>query len=203
MSPRPVAPRAAASVVLIRESREGPEILMGRRAAKHRFMPNVFVFPGGRVDRDDPLRPAASELRPEVRRQLEKSASARLARGLAIAGLRETQEETGLGLGRMDAAGRLLPDLSRLDYLARAITPPPRPMRFHARFFLADAGAARGKLGGSGELLDLDFYPLARALKLPIADITEFILGLLAAERHSDRTPRWSYRRERRLIRLE
>ena len=49
----PVRPRDAASLVILRQRKGGTEVLLGRRASRHRFMPNVFVFPGGRVDNAD------------------------------------------------------------------------------------------------------------------------------------------------------
>lgn len=42
-------PRDAATLIVIRGQKE-PEILMGKRAASHKFMPNKFVFPGGKLD---------------------------------------------------------------------------------------------------------------------------------------------------------
>jgi 8-oxo-dGTP pyrophosphatase MutT (NUDIX family) len=49
----PRKPRHAASLVIIDRNGAAPRILMGKRHAAHRFMPNVFVFPGGRVERQD------------------------------------------------------------------------------------------------------------------------------------------------------
>ncbi|MFM8613809.1 MAG: hypothetical protein ACKOC9_03645, partial [Alphaproteobacteria bacterium] len=60
---RTARPRDAASLIVWRQSRKGPELLMGKRHAGHRFMPDVMVFPGGRVDPDDHRGPAISELR--------------------------------------------------------------------------------------------------------------------------------------------
>jgi nitroreductase/FMN reductase [NAD(P)H] len=48
---RAVVPRHAASLIVWRKGGGEPEILMGMRHAKHKFMPSVLVFPGGRVDR--------------------------------------------------------------------------------------------------------------------------------------------------------
>ncbi|MBW2291861.1 MAG: NUDIX hydrolase, partial [Deltaproteobacteria bacterium] len=49
----PVTPRDAASLLIVRERNGQSQVLMGKRPAKDRFMPDVFVFPGGRVDPDD------------------------------------------------------------------------------------------------------------------------------------------------------
>ena len=45
---RPARPRDAASLVLWSPGPDGPEVLMGRRSSRHRFLPDMFVFPGGR-----------------------------------------------------------------------------------------------------------------------------------------------------------
>lgn len=176
---RPVRPRDAASLVIVRGSGPDTEVLMGRRARKHKFMPDVYVFPGGRLDRADRTAPVLKDLPEKPMRRLINQSGEKVARGLAVAAARETWEETGLVLGEVTDQG-LLPDLSGMDYMARAITPPPSPIRFHARFFIADAehivGGPDAPLGGSGELLDLAFRPLRESLEMPIADVTEFVL---------------------------
>lgn len=143
---------------------------MGRRAKALRFMPDVMVFPGGRVDPGDAAAPAAGELRSEVLAALSRVGTPRLARACAVAAARELREETGLSLGEP-------PDLSVMDYLCRAVTPTGRPLRFNARFLIAPAAAVRGEIVGSGELDELGFYsaPSARAARM--ASITEMILG--------------------------
>ena len=62
---------------------------------------------------------------------------------------------------------------------ARAGSRWQSPSRFEARCFLADAEAASGGLGGTGELEDLSWRSLDDALKLPLVDVTEFLLGEL------------------------
>jgi 8-oxo-dGTP pyrophosphatase MutT (NUDIX family) len=176
---RPVRPRDAASLVVLRGRGAGVEVLLGRRASRHRFMPDVYVFPGGRLDRADVGTRPASELRPEVAERLCARWRPELARALAVAAVRETFEETGLAFGRIEA-GRLAPELAGLDYLARAITPPDSPIRYHARFFLARAEDASGELGDSDELSDLRWLSLAQALAMPLVDVTEFVLQELA-----------------------
>jgi 8-oxo-dGTP pyrophosphatase MutT (NUDIX family) len=173
--PGAARPKDAASLVLLRAGPCGTEVLMGRRGARHRFLPHHYVFPGGRVDRADHRVLPLAPLPPEVEKRLMACCTGARARALAVAAVRETWEETGLMLGELER-GTLRPALDRLDYVLRAITPSESPIRFHARFFLADAASAGGGLGGSGELLDLAWRPLAESLKLPIADVTEFVL---------------------------
>ncbi len=172
---RPARPHDAASLILWRDGPRGPEVLMGLRHARHRFMPNVLVFPGGRVDREDRGAPATSDLRAFTRACLERRAAPELARALGVAAARELLEETGLALGRLDG-GRLLPDLAALDYLCRAVTPAAMPIRFNARFLIARAEAAGGAVRGSGELEELRFFALDEASAYRLATITAKIL---------------------------
>ena len=152
---------------------------MGVRHAKHKFMPSVLVFPGGRVDRADHGVRVMSELRPETEALLRHRAPPSLARALGVAAVRELFEETGLLLGERKGE-RLLADLSSLDYLCRAVTPPSRAMRFNARFLLAPAEAVSGEMGGSGELEKLGWYALSDALNAELAHITRKILAEFA-----------------------
>jgi 8-oxo-dGTP pyrophosphatase MutT (NUDIX family) len=198
-APDIVRPRDAASVVLLRREGPGHQVLMGRRARHHRFLPDFYVFPGGGVDPADSRSPVLTGLRAEVEARL----GAR-ARSLAVAAVRETYEETGVVLGEL-RAGRLHAALDRLDYVVRAITPVASPIRFHARFFLAE-GDFEGSLCGNGELLDLGWRPLAECLALPIADITEFVLREVA-QRLSGQAPGgipvFGYRHGRVVVRRE
>ena len=70
--------------------------------------------------------------------RLAESAGVRNPERLAVAAIRETYEETGLWIGE-HIAGRLRPNLQCLEYLARAITPASSPIRYNARFFMAEA----------------------------------------------------------------
>jgi 8-oxo-dGTP pyrophosphatase MutT (NUDIX family) len=178
---RAVTPRHAASLIVWRRARGAePEILMGMRHAKHKFMPSILVFPGGRVDRADHGVKVLTELRPETEALLRHRAPPSLARALGVASVRELFEETGLLLGERRGE-KLFADLAALDYLCRAVTPSSRAMRFNARFLLAPAEKVTGDLGGSGELEHLDWYPLSKALEAQLADITRQMLGEFSA----------------------
>lgn len=171
---RAVTPRHAASLIVVRRSPHGPEMLMGMRGAKHRFMPNRLVFPGGAVDRADWRARFAAPLRPDVLMRLAKASTPRLAPALAVAAARELAEETGLSLGTP-------PHLDGLDYLCRAITPPEHPIRFNARFLVVDAKHVTGTLAGSGELEGLRFFGLNEALGLDLPEPQRRVIELLPA----------------------
>ena len=192
---RAVRPRDAATLIIVRQDGSQPRVLMGRRAASHQFRPNKFVFPGGRVDvGDGRLRPPR-DLHPAVMDRLRMDRSESRARALALAAIRETYEETGLILGETDNPTMrsrsphwreflqhgINPRLDVLQLVARAITPPYRNRRFDARFFMADARHLQGEVherpAGSGELLELHWVSLEKALELELPHITRFVMG--------------------------
>jgi 8-oxo-dGTP pyrophosphatase MutT (NUDIX family) len=185
-----VRPRDAATLILIRRDGARPKVLMGRRHGGHDFMPDKWVFPGGRIDRADFRVPCASQLRPQVAARLEKTCPPARARALALAAIRETFEEAGLLLAR-PAPGRAaagpwrdflaqgaLPDLEALDFVARAVTPPVSPKRFDARFFLAEADRLLSleRQGDCGELDEIAWVELEEALALDLPSVTRFVL---------------------------
>jgi 8-oxo-dGTP pyrophosphatase MutT (NUDIX family) len=181
---RIVRPRDAASLILLREGKSGLEVLIGRRGAGARFMPGRYVFPGGRV--------TASDSRAWQGESDEGEAAPFLA--LKHAALRETFEETGLVVGRpvnrlalgngealspVEQAYRArgvapAPDLLRL--VGRAITPTSSPIRFHARFFVADGRLAAGELQPCEELEELHWHPIEREPPGLMQNVTRFML---------------------------
>lgn len=168
-------PIDAATLIPLRRRADTLEVLMGKRARRHSFVPDMYVFPGGRVDTDDYDAAVLSALRPTVHERLQVASNARQAHALAVAAVRETWEETGLTIGTL-RDGRLHPALDRLEFILRAITPAQSPIRFHARFFVAQVADDDGEPRTNGELLDLAWRPVAECLKLPLVDVTEFIL---------------------------
>jgi len=174
MTETAVVPRPAASLLVLRQTAEGPAVLMGLRGAGHTFMPNRLVFPGGAVDAADHGAPVASPLPAAALRRLQVSADASLAAALGVAAARELLEESGLSLG-------VPPQLAGLDYLCRAVTPPSMSKRFDARFFVVDEAAVAGTLAGSGELEDLRYFALTEALTLDLAGATRGVLEKFCA----------------------
>jgi 8-oxo-dGTP pyrophosphatase MutT (NUDIX family) len=187
---RAVRPRHAATLIIVRRDGTHPQVLMGRRHSGHDFMPDKWVFPGGRIDPSDYRAPSFNELRPHVAARLEKTGPARRVRALAMAAIRETFEEAGLLLASpappRHSAGPwrnflnhgALADLEAMDFVARAVTPPNSPKRFDARFFLADAerllSLERAK--DCGELDEIAWVSLTEALALDLPSVTRFVL---------------------------
>ena len=93
-------------------------MLMGMRGAKHRFMPNRLVFPGGRVDRADLRAPFATPLSPAHRTRLAQENQRRRWRTAWPSPPRANcRRKPACRLGSP-------PRLDGLHYLARAVTPP-------------------------------------------------------------------------------
>src|SRR6185295_289791 len=144
-------------------------------------------------DRADAHVPIATPLDRFVNARLQKAATALRARALAVAAVRETFEETGLMLAKPLKGGApeedfgehwrgfldkgMGPALDCLDLIARAVTPPGRPRRFNARFFMARAEDATGEIRHSSELGDIRWVKLDEARELPLPTITGLILG--------------------------
>jgi 8-oxo-dGTP pyrophosphatase MutT (NUDIX family) len=195
-----VRPKDAATLILIDRATKVPKVLLGRRHAGAKFMPDKFVFPGGRVEKSDRAAAIASPLDPAVEAHLMRRVqrpSAHKARALALAAIRETFEETGLLIGRhMEtppipggpdpfAETGIYPDLAALRFVARAITPPKRPRRFDTRFFAADAETIAhrvdGIIGPDAELVELVWLPITDAQHLDMPTITRVVLEELQA----------------------
>ncbi|MDA7426381.1 NUDIX hydrolase [Thalassococcus lentus] len=197
--------RNAATVIVLRDRTRQPKVLMGQRGAKAAFMPNKFVFPGGAVDADDAKVPLARPLPPLCSDRLAQDAEPGIARALGVAAVRELFEETGQVLGQpgpwpgkvptdwLDFAGTgHRPAADMLQFVFRAITPPGRPRRFDARFFLVDADDLATDpddfSAASDELSHLQWVELDQVRRIDMPFITEVVLAEIAA-RVTDMSP--------------
>ncbi len=104
----------AATVVMLRDSTDGPETLMLRKNSKIAFG-GMWVFPGGRVDEGD------------------HDGAADNIEAARNAAAREAQEEAGL---EVDPASMVL--------FAHWIPPPIAPKRYSTWFFAAETGDPDG-----------------------------------------------------------
>jgi len=186
-------PRDAATLILI--DRSGPSIgvLMGRRKASMKFMPGLYVFPGGRVDPEDAGMAHTGSVDFERMQNATPKLTERRAKALALAAIRETYEEAGVLLGRSEPPERIpgtnwepfqthavTPDLGALTYICRAVTPPRRPRRFDTRFFAADISSAAVTLPPDQrpdtDLEAVEWMTIAEARMKPLPFITTLIL---------------------------
>jgi 8-oxo-dGTP pyrophosphatase MutT (NUDIX family) len=190
----------ASTLILIDRTGPVPKVLLGRRHQGHSFMPDKFVFPGGRVEASDRQMTVASPLDPRAEARLMRHAlrpSRAKARALALAAIRETFEETGLLIGsRRDtppktpggawaafAEAKVHPELDGMHFIARAVTPPRLARRYDTRFFTVDAQAVghrvEGIVGPDAELVELVWLPIAETVRLDLATITGVVLRAL------------------------
>jgi 8-oxo-dGTP pyrophosphatase MutT (NUDIX family) len=187
---RVARPRDAASLILLRGEGKTLEVLARRRPLHVRFMPGVYVFPGGAIDPPDRMAWAIEGGTATLGPRLAHSARA---------AIRETWEEAGVLLGR--PAGRLsgrvartpieqayherglVPAMDLLAYVGRAITPSHSPRRFNTRFFLADGGHVFGEPAATEELEDVRWHPIGHERLESFRDVTRFMLARALALR--------------------
>ena len=196
-----VRPRPSAGLVLLRDNGDGLSVLLGRRSSKARFMPSVYVVPGGglaSVDRQcsgfpEALNPPPDDLDAATRRDLLP---------FTRAALRESFEETGALLAEPPSSPSQLaaderqcsefgsaaphwaayreralrPDFGALSLIARAITPAGSPIRYHTRFFTADGANLIWAGTGDGELEDIGWCPVDDIDARPLPEITVLVI---------------------------
>lgn len=190
--------RHAATVVLLRDTYDGPMVLMGQRGTKAAFMPDKFVFPGGALDAEDSEVELTALPDPATLERLANRSAPELVKPLLLAAIREMWEETGHALAQVNAQATphaqeqpegwkdffnrgWIPDASGLQFIFRAITPPGRPRRFDARFFLGSADIIAGDpddfSNASDELAHLQWIPLEKTREFDLPFVTEVVLA--------------------------
>jgi len=158
----PIEP--AATIILVKDDIGGPKVLMQQRNPEAVFVGGAWVFPGGKLDKEDydrhwetlcPVNTAKADRLLQVERQ---------AYAFWVGAIRELVEEAGILLATdsekftgpeqaLDAqtflaarpdqflqycqANELTLDSRKLKYLSRWITPIGNPKRYDTRFFLA------------------------------------------------------------------
>ena len=201
---RAVRPRIASTIVLTHGPKDNPKVLMGQRSSKHDFMPSVYVFPGGRVDRADSYADYVGNLSARTAHILEAAFTPRKARAVALAAIRETYEETSLFLGQSSESTRnsnnaswdafrlagLKADLTGIEVFGRAVTPPHRHKRFDAWFFVKHLDTrALPKIADSAELLNVGWFTFDEIKKLELQRATQMMLQVLEQYLSTDNPP--------------
>ena len=154
-------PRDASTVVLLRDTPQGLQVLMMQRHNASQVLGGVHVFPGGKLDDDDMSSALLQWLQEDThtlhRLLQEPTLEAARAAGLYVAALRELHEEAGILLGSLHQTATPSESwhetVSKLDHKLKAtllvpwsrwITPRQPSVtnkRFDTRFFLAHASA--------------------------------------------------------------
>ena len=102
-------PVPAATIILLRETRTSPEVLMVERSGKSEFLPDLYVVPGGRVDEaDHALADRMGGFDGGQAAALASTVDERLALGFFVAAIRETYEEAGILLARRRGESHLI-----------------------------------------------------------------------------------------------
>ncbi len=105
----PAVPVPAATVILLRDAKQSPEVLLIERHARSQFLPDIYVFPGGRVDQGDAaLADRLGGLSGSEAARLGEGRSHEDAIALCVAAIRETFEESGILLARRRGKPELL-----------------------------------------------------------------------------------------------
>ena len=129
-NPVPAVP--SASLILLRDSGQGLQVLMGRRNPKLRMAGNFWVFPGGALDDEDRQRAAEIDAEDELL-------------PFRLNALRETREEVSIDIEQWES----------LVYFSRWIAPDQMAMRFDTRFFVVRSPDDQQPEPDGGELVEL------------------------------------------------
>ena len=142
-SPPAAEPRPAATVMLVRDGSDGPEVYVQRRVSTMAFAASMVVFPGGRVDPADadldPASPGVAEVAARV------GVSAAQAAPYVAAAVREVEEECGVRVAPADLRVR-----------GHWVTPAFEPRRYDTWILAArmpadqEAGETSGESDGGG-----------------------------------------------------
>ena len=143
--------RPAATVIVLRPSSTGMQVLLLKRSRKAGFFPSAWVFPGGRIDAADSMVPLVNA---------EGLSEAKMA--AVVAAHRECFEEAGvwLGCGQPDPQlrdqlnqrsgslptdGSLVVDAQRFRQWSRWVTPDTEPKRYDTWFFVCVLNQEEGE----------------------------------------------------------
>jgi 8-oxo-dGTP pyrophosphatase MutT (NUDIX family) len=164
-----VAPKDAATVVLVRDGASGPEVWLLRRVRTMAFAAGAYVFPGGKVDPADD----GGDGLPSQWADAFCYGDRALLRRVVGAAIRETEEECGVVVTAAD----LLP-------LAHWVTPLIEPRRYDTRFLLAALPDGQDARVNDGESDEGRWFPLAEALDQPMLPPTRVVIQTL--QQHAD-----------------
>lgn len=170
-------PRAAATLLLLRDGDGGVEVALLQRSAHLGFAKGMYVFPGGALDEDD----------------------ARHGDPWLVAAIRETFEECGVLLAEPSPARELEalrqrafadvltelqvhPAVDALHMFAHWVTPEVESRRFDTRFYAAELPAGQDLLALTGEHQAVGWFRPGDTQGLPMLPPT--VAALAEVARH-------------------
>ncbi len=170
--------RDASTVIVGRDTSEGLQVFMVRRSARAVFLPDRYVFPGGRVDaadRDEAgrLRGSAGDIEAAyvmtaARETFEEVGLLFADRGVdaeALAAARRAMVTGELSFGGVLERLDVSVDASQLRYFSRWVTPQAElARRFDTRFFVARAPQDQVAEADATEVSDGRWFGPAEAL---------------------------------------
>lgn len=190
-----IIPKLSASLLIVDNSQEIPRFLFGRRHEKHAFMPNRYVFPGGRVDGDDSRVVSPHMLNSHDQWLIQSNLKGRHAKlnaqTPALCALREAWEETGHLIGTPEAfytpylqwqafvEHQLAPNLNPVRVLARAITPTDYSRRYDTWFFIVFRNAILKSIDVCGPNSELDHQIWASEAETHAFDLPSITRAIL------------------------
>ena len=140
--PDDIAPATpSASLLLLRDTAGGIELLMARRNPELGFAGNFWVFPGGALDRSDQQQALAVDSSDELL-------------PFRLNAVRETREEVDLDI-----------EASSLVYFSHWIAPNKLAKRFDTRFFAVRAPAEQQPQADGSELVEVRWLSPAGIVK--------------------------------------
>lgn len=188
-------PRNAATLIVLRDARDGVEVFCVERNKKTRFLGGAIVFPGGKLDDADrdpawrgratapqcpatPIAPDEETLRAlavaACREALEEAALLPVAGGSVghedLIALRKSVAANEATLLAFLSERSLRLDLAALHPFARWLTPSVETRRYDTRFFLTVA--PEGQVGAHD-----DFETMSSFWATPEKVLSRFVLG--------------------------
>jgi len=214
----PVVPHLAATILILRDTLQGMEVLMVTRHGEIDFMPGALVFPGGKLAKGDEDPRVCARCSGVQGLSLEQVAS-------RVGAIREAFEESGILLARERGASALVgagrathlaeryrqqlssgaigiadflepEDLvlacEQLVPFARWITPTFMPKRFDTYFYLAAAPTEQIALHDGKEMVDAQWIRPADALAAQASGKRKIVIATSLNLRKLDRNSTFS-----------
>jgi 8-oxo-dGTP pyrophosphatase MutT (NUDIX family) len=209
----PAVPRLAATILILRDTQQGMEVLMVTRHREIDFMPGALVFPGGKLAKGDEDPRVCARCSGVKGLSLEQVVS-------RVGAIREAFEESGILLARERGASALL-EAGRAAHLAeryrqqlssgamgiadllepedlvlacgelvpfaRWITPTFVPKRFDTYFYLAAAPTEQIAVHDGKEMVDAQWIRPADALADQASGKRTIVMATLLNLRKLDR----------------